>query len=626
MTKNTIAPVIVLLMLIAAGGYMMLNNDGNDSNAPGDGDGNNQTGDEWDVYYVQSESDLPSCWLETWGLLYYVADTAGFETCTEAGWVFVDLTGQAGTNGTNGTNGTSGAAGHSALVRTTLAPAGTNDDCEGDGIMIEVGVDDNDDGVLQPSEVEKTQYVCDGADGKIGSASQNTMLTSISTPTLQACSSGGRIVQQGLDNGDGGGIAQNGVLESSEVDYTTTYCSNFLVTRLADIRSGSSSGTAEITVMGTRLYFTADDGITGRELWAHETTNHSSWQVANIFRSGTNWNGSGGVYYLTAMGTRLYFSANDGVRYGHELWAHETTNSSTWQVAELWSNSSSGSVGWITAMGTRLYFTADDGISGYELWAHETTNDSTWQVADINSGSGGSNPYGGRNATFTVMGTRLYFRATDGITGYELWAHEATNDSTWQVADINSGSGDSNPWLTHTPMGTRLYFRATDGITGYELWAHEATNDSTWQVADINSGAGSGVLEITAMGTRLYLSADDGITGWELWAHETTNSSTWQVADINSGNSESWSNPSQFTPMGTRFYFKASDGITGYELWAHDTTNDSTWQVADINSGSNSSSPSWIKAMGTRLYFRANDGIIGSELHMMEIEHTITYN
>ena len=39
MTKNTIAPVLVLLMLIAAGGYMMLNNDGNDSNAPGDGDG-----------------------------------------------------------------------------------------------------------------------------------------------------------------------------------------------------------------------------------------------------------------------------------------------------------------------------------------------------------------------------------------------------------------------------------------------------------------------------------------------------------------------------------------------------------------------------------------------------------
>ena len=32
-----------------------------------------------------------------------------------------------------------------------------------------------------------------------------------------------------------------------------------------------------------------------------------------------------------------------------------------------------------------------------------------------------------------------------------------------------------------------------------------------------------------------------------------------------------------------------------------------------------------ITVMGTRLYFEANDGISGSELHMMEIEHTITY-
>jgi hypothetical protein len=30
--------------------------------------------------------------------------------------------------------------------------------------------------------------------------------------------------------------------------------------------------------------------------------------------------------------------------------------------------------------------------------------------------------------------------------------------------------------------------------------------------------------------------------------------------------------------------------------------------------------------MGTRLYFEATDGSSGYELHMMEIEHTITYD
>ena len=113
------------------------------------------------------------------------------------------------------------------------------------------------------------------------------MLTSVSSPTLQACSSGGRVIKQGLDNGDGSGTAQNGILEAGEVDYTTTYCSNFVLTRMADINSGSGTSYpgfyAGLTVMGTRLYFDADDGSSGYELWAHETTNSSTWQVADIF-------------------------------------------------------------------------------------------------------------------------------------------------------------------------------------------------------------------------------------------------------------------------------------------------------------------------------------------------------
>ena len=81
-----------------------------------------------------------------------------------------------------------------------------------------------------------------GADGTNGSASPNTMLTSISSPAASlGCNAGGRVMMQGLDNGDGGGTAQNGVLESGEVDYTTTYCSKYVIGQVADIDSGSGS-------------------------------------------------------------------------------------------------------------------------------------------------------------------------------------------------------------------------------------------------------------------------------------------------------------------------------------------------------------------------------------------------
>ena len=45
----------------------------------------------------------------------------------------------------------------------------------------------------------------------------------------------------GLDNGDGGGTYANGVLETGEIDSSTTFCSRFAIEMLKDINSGSSS-------------------------------------------------------------------------------------------------------------------------------------------------------------------------------------------------------------------------------------------------------------------------------------------------------------------------------------------------------------------------------------------------
>ena len=104
MRKEAIAGLLVLLMLSVAGGYMIVNNDRNDTNAPDDGDDNNEVTDEWDVYYVDSGDDLPLCNSDTLGQLYYVASTAGFEVCTSAGWAFVDLTGPAGADGAEGSS------------------------------------------------------------------------------------------------------------------------------------------------------------------------------------------------------------------------------------------------------------------------------------------------------------------------------------------------------------------------------------------------------------------------------------------------------------------------------------------------------------------------------------------
>ena len=134
---------------------------------------------------------------------------------------------------------------------------------------------------------------------------------------------------------------------------------------------------------------------------------------------------------------------------------------------------------------------ADDGSSGTELWAHDTSNASTWRVADIDSGTGSSLP--GQWMAEILVGDTLYFDADDGSSGKELWAHDTSNASTWRVADIDSGSGDSYPGnYMAILVGDTLYFSAYDGSSGYELWAHDTSNASTWRVADIRSGISLG--------------------------------------------------------------------------------------------------------------------------------------
>ena len=63
-------------------------------------------------------------------------------------------------------------------------------------------------------------------------------------------------------------------------------------------------------------------------------------------------------------------------------------------------------------VGDTIYFDADDGTTGRELWAYNTSNETYWRVADINNGSGGSNP--GYNMEILV-GDTIYFDANDGI-------------------------------------------------------------------------------------------------------------------------------------------------------------------------------------------------------------------
>jgi Dickkopf N-terminal cysteine-rich region len=70
--------------------------------------------------------------------------------------------GPQGDAGPPGPQGEAGPPGPSSLVNLTMEPPGAN--CAAGGERVDVGVDANGNGVLDPSEVQQTAYVCNGLD------------------------------------------------------------------------------------------------------------------------------------------------------------------------------------------------------------------------------------------------------------------------------------------------------------------------------------------------------------------------------------------------------------------------------------------------------------------------------
>ena len=65
-----------------------------------------------------------------------------------------------GTNGRDGTDGTDGTNGLNSLITTLIEQPGEN--CANGGYKIEVGLDDNNNGQLDASEVDATEFLCNG--------------------------------------------------------------------------------------------------------------------------------------------------------------------------------------------------------------------------------------------------------------------------------------------------------------------------------------------------------------------------------------------------------------------------------------------------------------------------------
>jgi ELWxxDGT repeat protein len=299
-----------------------------------------------------------------------------------------------------------------------------------------------------------------------------------------------------------------------------------------------------------KLFFTANNGTDGVELWTSDGTEAGTVMVKNLTATG-----SSSLINLISFKGRLFFMTYGG----RDLWTSDGTGPGTQVVRHFGTFQQNPE---LVVVGNNLYFTADDGVYGAEVWKTDGTPDGTVLLKDVNAYTGfgitGSGP-----ANLTNVNGKLFFTANDFVSGYELWMSDGT--ATVLVRDLTPGTlqqSNSTSFTDLMGVGDQLFFRAfVPGVTTqYELWRSNGTESGTVRLAPNGldlPGLANGSPLITDVNGVAYFRA----ANYDLWKSDGTVAGTKLV--------KAEANVRDLVNANGTLFFSGQYNATGYgnELW-----------------------------------------------------------
>ncbi|HRW08802.1 MAG TPA: hypothetical protein P5121_27050, partial [Caldilineaceae bacterium] len=282
-----------------------------------------------------------------------------------------------------------------------------------------------------------------------------------------------------------------------------------------------------LTKAGDRLLFSANDGHHGQELWVSDGSTDGTLLLKDIW-PGT-MSSDPEIFVMHGAGNdTVYFVANDG-EHGYELWRSDGTTANTVLVKNIFPDSFpyyDDAPEELIMVNDTLFFKANDGVHGDELWASDGSEGGTRLVKDIYPG-----PWSSIIDNFTTANGRLYFFSNDeGF--YSLWQSDGTEIGTVPFVTAALNSLTFVDQLTTT--GDKFFFAGDDRIYSRELWVSSGTDSSTQLLKDINNlGHSSNAWSEFGVDDIVYFTADDGVHGRELWKH--TSAGAAMVTEMHPG-------------------------------------------------------------------------------------------
>ncbi len=249
----------------------------------------------------------------------------------------------------------------STLVASSLLRAGSLE-CEFGGAQIDTGFDQNENGILDSSEVTETKIICngtngtDGTNGTTGANGLNSLIKIEDEEIGQNCSYGGKKIITGLDLNNDGLISQN------EVGDTQYLCNVVLPTPAEQLCTvaDNPNGSATITCPDGTEATIANEGLD-----ANQVNRFALCSGDLIGLNGFNW----------------------------QFYVYEISNNYLFITATLWASDFEVSTSGIGFVNATSIFNADVvGNNNFGYWRYEMDTDTleitlTYNDLDVTSGS-----------------------------------------------------------------------------------------------------------------------------------------------------------------------------------------------------------------------------------------------
>ena len=260
-----------------------------------------------------------------------------------------------------------------------------------------------------------------------------------------------------------------------------------------DINPNANSITSPFVVHDGLVYFGANDGTTGAELWSSDGT-FAGTVLEYEFITQPRDAGGGPGKFLSVDGT-LYFEAHTPA-FHRELWALNTLESPEVIEPATFTETARPTIVWTAVPGAVSYeIVVTDLTSGFSQFIRETVSGTSFTPAvDFGLGrfrvsiratdaggqkSGWSAPYEFRNYLRVELQPIVRFQATSrptitwnalqGAARYDLWIDNITTGQSQVIRNTNVMATSFTP-SSDLPMGVyRAWVRGitNDGVTGY---------------------------------------------------------------------------------------------------------------------------------------------------------------